>query len=183
MVAVTTLPAQAWSGLELIEPMSQGCRNEVWRATRDGELVAVRRRRRSGSSLDWELDLMAFLTHHDFVVPTLVLTDQGERSHDGVVVQRWIEGRLPDTEPEWSSVATELARLHSMTERYPQRPGCCVVTELRERPTSVDLDTVGPDDRALIADVFDDLVGVPTAVVHGDPVRSNIRIVRRPSTR
>ena len=41
------LPVDSWSGLALVEPVVEGNRNDVWRATRDGEWVAVRRSRRS----------------------------------------------------------------------------------------------------------------------------------------
>lgn len=51
----------AWGGLRLGRPIEEGNRNPVWRATLDGEPVAVRRSRRSEASLAWELDLIELL--------------------------------------------------------------------------------------------------------------------------
>ncbi len=38
-------------------------------------------------SLNWELNLLEFLTEHDFLVPTVVPTVDGRRHADSVVVQ------------------------------------------------------------------------------------------------
>lgn len=173
-----TLPVDAWSGLKLIEPVLDGNRNEVWRASRDGREFAVRRSRRSEASLQWELELMDFLDEHDFVVPTVVSTDSNDLHHEGIVVQRWIDGRTPTSDLDWSGVASELKRLHATTERHRQRPGCCTVLELAERWVSVDADlgALPARDRTLLIDVFARFDDVPKAVVHGDPGPSNLRI-------
>ena len=173
-----TLPVSAWSGVELIEPVDEGNRNEVWRGTLAGESVAVRRSRRSPASLEWELSLIGNLHAAGFVVPTVVTADDGSQSIDGVVVQRWIEGRPPSSDADWHAVAAELRRLHALTPQPRQRPDCCVVTELSAQRTSVDadLDAIASADRAVIESVFETFVGVPTSVIHGDPDPSNIRI-------
>ncbi|MEP4591379.1 MAG: phosphotransferase [Ilumatobacter sp.] len=172
------LPVDAWSGLALVEPVVEGNRNEVWRATRHGESCAVRRSRRSESSLRWELGLIEFLSRKGFVVPTVVSTDDNQLHHEGVVVQRWIEGRPPISETDWIAVAAELQRLHELTRVHRQRPGCCVVTDLHTRRVSVDadLDAMPLDARAFVESVFVKFSDVPTAVVHGDPSASNIRM-------
>lgn len=173
-----TLPVDAWSGLKLIEPVLDGNRNEVWRASRDGREFAVRRSRRSEASLQWELELMDFLDEHDFVVPAVVSTDSNDPHHEGIVVQRWIDGRTPTSDLDWSGVASELKRLHAITKRHRQRPGCCTVLELAERWVSVDADlgALPARDRTLLIDVLARFDDVPTAVVHGDPGPSNLRI-------
>ena len=66
------LLVDSWSGLALVEPVVEGNRNEVWRATRDGDSFAVRQSRRSESSLRWELELIEFLSQRGFVVPSVV---------------------------------------------------------------------------------------------------------------
>ena len=150
----------------------------MWRATRGGESFAVRRSRRSESSLRWELDLIEFLSRRGFVVPSVVSTDDNQLQHDGVVVQRWIDGRPPNSEQDWSAVAAELQRLHAITGDHVQRPACCAVTDLHTRRMSVDadLDAMPVDDCALVEAVFAEFRDVPTAVVHGDPGASNIRM-------
>lgn len=172
------LPVDSWSGLALVEPVVGGNRNDVWRAERDGQSFAVRRSRRSESSLEWELELIDFLLMNGFVVPSVLPTDDDQFHHDGVVVQRWIEGRPPDSETDWTAVAAELQRLHALTGDHPQRPGCCVVTDLPSRRVSVDadLDAMPTRERALVEAVFAEFADVPTAVVHGDPGTSNIRM-------
>lgn len=168
----------AWGGLELVERIEHGNRNEVWRATRNGDSFSVRRSRRSEASLRWELDLIDLLAHNGFLVPTVVATDDGRLHDGGVVVQRWIDGREPKTTEDWDAVANELQRLHILTADHGQRPGCCITTELRENRVSgdADLDAVPPGDRAVIEAVLTDFVDAPTAVVHGDPGPSNLRI-------
>ncbi len=172
------LPVDSWSGLALVEPVVEGNRNEVWRATRDGEWFAVRRSRRSEASLRWELELIEFLSSRGFVVPSVVPTDDSRLHDAGVVVQRWIDGRPPSSETDWTAVAAELQRLHSLTGDHPQRPGCCVVTDLHTGRVSVnaDLDAMPVEEGALVQAVFAEFADEPTAVVHGDPGASNIRM-------
>lgn len=172
------LVVDAWSGLTLVEPVVEGNRNEVWRATRHGEPFAVRRSRRSESSLRWELELIEYLSQRGFVVPSVVLTDDDQLHQDGVIVQTWIDGYPPNSENDWEAVAAELQRLHALTGDHVQRPGCCIVTDLRTHRVSVDadLDAMLVDDRALVEAVFAEFTDIPTAVVHGDPGAPNIRM-------
>lgn len=178
-VGGVTLPTHAWSELQLVERIAEGNRNEVWRGRLRGEPVSVRRSRRDGASLAWELDLIAMLGDAGFVVPTVLPTDDGARHDGGVVVQRWLSGRAPESDTDWSAVASELQRLHgTMAGAIGQRPGCCAVPELPERRRSVDadLDAVPDDERAVIEGVLAGFDDVPTAVIHGDTNPSNFRI-------
>ena len=150
------IDVSAWSGLQLIEPVEEGNRTEVWRARFRGADVAVRRSRRSASSLAWELDLLDDLDRAGFRVPTSIRCDDGRRFADGVVVQVWLEGRPPSSDDDWRAVAGELQRLHAGTSTYPQRPGCVSVRELGEARRSVDadLDAVPTAVAELVVDVF-----------------------------
>ena len=172
------LNTSAWTGLELLDPVAEGNRNQVWRGRLGDKLVAVRRSRRPPASLVWELDLLAHLEGLGFVVPPVVVADDGRRSVDGIVVQYWLDGHEPTTEADWRSVAAELRRLHSLTVDYPQRPGCSTVLELSSDGQSVDADLnrMPPDVAKRVVDVFREFIDVPSAVVHGDPAASNIRI-------
>lgn len=182
MVAEADVPAKfdvsAWPGLELVEPVGEGYRNTVWRGQLGDDVVAVRRSRRSAASLAWELDLNAYVAERGMRVPRVMSTSTGERHCEGVVVQTWLEGRAPVTELDWSLVAEALAELHGLTTTYPQRPGCCTVLDLHGERTSVDadLDALPVDIADRLIEVFRGVVDVPTAVVHGDPMDSNIRI-------
>ena len=105
-------------------------------------------------------------------------TSRVQPHQDGVVVQTWIDGHPPNSETDWEAVAAELQRLHALTGDHFQRPGCCIVTDLRAHRVSVDadLDAMPADDQALVEAVFAEFTDIPTAVVHGDPGASNIRM-------
>jgi len=169
-----------WPGLDLIESASGGTRNDVWRGRLGQVPVSVRRSQRTAASLAWELDLLAQLGHAGFRVPSVVPAGDGRRSVDGMVVQRWLEGHEPSSEADWHLVANELVRLHRETEGHDQRPGCVNVRELRSLRASVDanLDRIPTDVADEVLAVFESLVDVPLAVVHGDPGPTNIRIGR-----
>lgn len=169
---------EAWSGLELIERIEGGNRNEVWRGHIGEQRVAARRSRRNAESLAWELDLLQRLAATDFVVPDVVPTDTGATSHHGVVVQRWIDGRAPTTTADWTAVAQVLERLHHTLRDHPQRPGCAAVTELHRTATSVDADMAALPEAvaARTLDIFRAMSDAPHGVIHGDPGASNLRI-------
>lgn len=172
------LDVSAWSGLELESPVPGGNRNEVWRGRSPVGAVAVRHSRRSAASLAWELDLLVDLERADFLVASVVPTDDGERTADGVVVQRWIEGREPESRADWELVAAELRRLHSLFAGRVQRPGCCAAYELGRFSRSLDADVGALPDgiAAEILQVFELFRGGAVSVVHGDPGPSNLRI-------
>lgn len=179
MVAAVVLPTRAWTGLELVEQIAEGNRNEVWRGRLGERDVSIRRSRRDAASLGWELDLLASLAIEGFLVPTVAPTDDGAPHDDGIVVQRWLHGRPPSSDDDWRAVADELQRLHRVTTpTFGQRPGCCTVIELDGHPRSVDadLDALPPAERERVVGVLAEFDDVPTAVVHGDPMASNIRI-------
>jgi Ser/Thr protein kinase RdoA (MazF antagonist) len=168
----------AWTGVELHERLPGGSRNEVWRGTSPAGQVVVRRSRRTAESLAWELDLMAELDTAGFVVPVPIKTDNDRASSDGVIVQRWIEGRPPSSIDDWRLVADELQRVHRFTRGRAQRPGCIVTTELTRVSQSVDASmALVPDHVATqLLKVFSEFGDVETSVIHGDPGPANIRI-------
>lgn len=140
--------------------------------------MAVRQSRRSPESLAWELELLADLERAGFLVASTVPTEDGARSVGGVVVQRWIDGREPESVSDWELVASELRRLHTLFVGRAQRPGCCVAYELRRSSRSVDAD-VGALPAELAAEILEVFVGLQggfVSVVHGDPGPSNLRI-------
>ncbi len=169
----------AWQGLELLEPVEEGNRNEVWRASLRGQTVSVRQSRRGAASLRWELDLIDRLDQLGFAVPTVHPTDDDRPSHEGVVVQRWIDGHVPTTSAEWAAVGRELQRLHIELAEHPQRPDCLTVLELERTSVSVDADLGGlPDDVAhRVLQLFRSFADAPIGVIHGDPAPSNLRIL------
>lgn len=179
MVACVVLATGAWNGLELVEHIAEGNRNEVWRGRLGDSDVSVRQSRRDPASLRWELDLLGFVADAGLLVPAVVPTDAGASHADGVVVQRWLHGRPPSSDDDWQAVADELRRLHRVTSgTVDQRPGCCVVTELRTNIRSVDadLDALPPAEREFVISILAEFADIPTAVVHGDPMTSNIRL-------
>ncbi len=181
---LTAADVAPWPGVELVEPVEGGHRNEVWRGSLEGEdgaseTVAVRISRRSAASLQWELELIGYLSGHNFIVPATVPTAEGHAASDGVVVQRWLEGSAPESDDDWQLVAAELQRLHRVTALYGQRPGCCVVHQLPLARQSVDadLDRMPPEVVDVLTPIFRSFRIAETAVVHGDPWAPNIRIM------
>lgn len=172
------LDVSAWPGLTLGPLVPGGHRNKVWTGRSPSGRVAVRQSRRSPESLAWELDLLDDLERAGFLVASPVPTDDGARSVGGVVVQRWIDGREPETLSDWELVASELRRLHSLFADRAQRPGCCIAYELGRFSRSVDVDVEAlPDDVAEeLLEVFAGMQGGLVSVVHGDPGPSNLRI-------
>lgn len=173
-----TLDVSAWSSIEVHEQITEGNRNEVWRGLLGSSSVSIRRSRRDSASLDWELDLIKHLAASGFRVPTIIESTDGCRHVDGVVVQRWLEGRLPRSDRDWRLVASELQRLHRATAEYPQRPSCCPVAQLTRSGSSVDAHMNElPDDVASdVLAVFASVATLPVSAIHGDPMAGNIRI-------
>jgi Ser/Thr protein kinase RdoA (MazF antagonist) len=163
----------AWGSPEPLSRLGGGHRNEVFRVA--GDLVA-RRSRRSAASLDWELDLLAVLADHGFVVAEVVPAQDGRRHVDGVVVQRWLPGRAP-VASDWPLVTAELRRLHTLLAGWPQRPGFCSTRDLlsASRGGDVDLTAMPADVVAACRTAWSALTGSDT-VVHGDPCAPNLRI-------
>lgn len=167
-----------WSGLDVGGPLSEGSRTQVWAGSLADQRVAVRRSRRPAASLAWELDLMGDLDAEGFLVPTVIAAEDGRREVDGIVVQRWLEGRPPTTPADWVAVAGELRRLHEVMAGRSQRPDCASVVELRSARRSVDadLDAMPGDVVDRVLAVFESMLDVPRSVIHGDPGAANIRI-------
>lgn len=125
------LPAlDAWSGLELVEPLTGGVRNPAWLAHRGDQRLVVRRSGRPADSLDWELDLLAFLDGHGIGVPRLVPADDGRRQVDGLMVQRFVDGDPPVGIADWQRVVETIIAVHELTAGWPQRPGFASAAEL-----------------------------------------------------
>ncbi|MGH3878623.1 MAG: aminoglycoside phosphotransferase, partial [Actinophytocola sp.] len=108
----------AWGSAAVVGRLGGGNRNEVLELRVGGERLVARSTRRSAASLDWELDLLEFLTESGFRVPAVVPALDSRRHVDGVVVQRWLPGREP-TGFDWPAVAAELRRLHALTAGWP----------------------------------------------------------------
>lgn len=109
-------------------------------------------------------------------MPEVVVADDGRWSVEGLVVQRKLIGREPTTRADWTVVGATLRQIHGLTTKYPQRPGCCIVTQLGERRVSgdADLDAVPPDVADVCIGVLGAATSAPVSVVHGDPGPTNI---------
>lgn len=170
---------RAWGDVSVGRPLSGGFRNEVLEIRLGGRRLVARRSRRVGASLEWELDLLAFLGGHGFVVPQVVNSVDGRRHVGGVVVQQWLEGEPPQ-EQDWSPVAAELGRLHELTRGWPQRPGFCASSDLlhRDRGGDVDLSAMPASAVHACRRAWRGIADVPRGVVHGDPGAGNIRMTK-----
>jgi len=165
----------AWSGVAVVGRLG-GHRNEVLELRRGGERLVARVTRRDPASLDWELDLLEFLSANDFTVPSAVPTDNGRRHAGGVVVQHWLPGREP-TSYDWPAVAALVRRLHALTVGWPQRPGFRSTRDLltTDQGGDVDLTAMPPSAVATCRTAWQALRG-PDTVVHGDLCAANVRV-------
>jgi hypothetical protein len=140
----------AWGAVSVEGRLGGGHRNEVRLVRRAGVQLVARRSRRSAAALDWELDLLAFLAGHGFLVPEVVPALDGRRHVGGVVVQRWLPGREPSGS-DWPAVAAELRRLHAVTVGWPQRPGFRSTSDLLVADRGGDVDLRAMPDAAVVA--------------------------------
>jgi len=163
-------------GATVVGRLGGGHRTEVYELRRHGERLVARATRRGPESLDWELDLMEFLSANGFTVPVTVPADDGRRHVDGVVVQTWLPGGEPGAY-DWPAVGKELTRLHALTAGWPQRPGFASTRDLltAESGGDVDLTAMPPDAVPACRAAWAALAG-PHAVVHGDPCAANVRV-------
>jgi len=113
----------AWRGVELLTALPGGARNQVMLARRADRRLVVRRSTRSSASLDWELDLLAYLAGHGVGIPRVVPADDGRRHVHGVLVQEFVDGHPPRTDADWQLVVETLTVVHRLTAGWPQRPG------------------------------------------------------------
>ena len=107
--SLTAGDLMAWSADVVVGPVLGGGTGAALHAAIVGdEAVVVRRSRCPADALDWELDLLDHLDAEGFLVPAALPTGDGRRHADGIVVARWIDGRLPSGEDDWHAVAGEL---------------------------------------------------------------------------
>jgi Ser/Thr protein kinase RdoA (MazF antagonist) len=159
--------------------LGAGIRGAVYRVRLSGEPAVARRSTRSPASLEWELDLLEFLSANQFVVPSVVRTAAGARHAGGVIVTRWIDGRPPADDHEWRAVADELGRLHRLTVGWPPRPGFRSARDLLTewRGGDVDLSRMPGEVVRLVRSAWEELPDGPYPVIHGDPGPSNVKLV------
>lgn len=168
----------AWSGLELVRPLSGGARSHVVLARRGSAEYVVRNSRRSSGAIDWELDLQQHLAGNGVRVPELVPADDGRRHVDGVMVHRRLPGRPPRDVKDWIAVSSALRVLHEKTIEWPQRPGFASSRDLQtdERGGDVDLSGMPADAVALIRRAWRAVDHGPANAIHGDLGVGNVLI-------
>lgn len=169
---------RAWPGVELGSRLTRGVRNSVYRARRGDEPLVVRVSGRTAASLDWELDLLATLDDQQLTVPQALITSDGRRHNDGVLVQRFILGRPPCTRLDWELVVAALTVLHDSTVGWLQRPGFASAAQLLTRGSGgdVDLAVMPPTAVELVRASWRPVLQGPECVVHGDMGAGNVLI-------
>lgn len=172
----------AWSGLEVVAPLSGGARNPVMLARRGEERLVVRRSGRSPAALDWELDLLEYLADYladqGVSVPSLVPADDGRRYVDGVLVNRYVDGHPPRDDADWRRVVEVLTAIHELTVGWPQRPGFASARQLlvTERGGDVRLDAMPADGVRAVRAAWRPVLTGAECVNHGDVGAGNILV-------
>jgi Ser/Thr protein kinase RdoA (MazF antagonist) len=170
---------EPWGGdLRVETRVGSGIRSETFLVSYGGERCSVRVSRQSPAALDWEMDLLEFLSEHGIRVHLPVRTQDGCRHVNGVVMFTWIEGRPPEAHRDWLAVTRVLEEVHELTTEWSQRPGFSSTTELMDtdRGGNVDLTAIPTEVAELCRTAWRVLEGWPTSVVHGDPGTDNILI-------
>jgi Ser/Thr protein kinase RdoA (MazF antagonist) len=168
----------AWSGLEVVAPLSGGARNQVLLARRGRERLVVRRSGRSPAALDWELDLLEHLTGRGISVPTLVPADDGRRYVDGLLVNRYVDGHPPRDDADWRRVVDVLVAVHEVTAGWPQRPGFASARQLlvTDRGGDVRLDAMPAEGVRAVRSAWRRVLTGTECVNHGDVGGGNILV-------
>lgn len=161
-----------------IERLAGGVANDVWSVRVQGKLAVGRLGSRSDADLAWEAGLLQHLDREGLAVPVPIPTTGGQLFADGLMVMRYVEGGLPETEDDWRRVAGTLRELHRLTRNWPQRPGWRSSTDLlqAESGTRINLAAMPLEAVARCRAAWARLLGRQTCVVHGDPNPRNIRM-------
>lgn len=172
---------RAWSGLELVRPLTGGARNRSFLARRGELYYVVRTSRRLEDSLAWELDLLDALDEGGFAVPRAIATDDGRRHDEGVLLQPFCHGDPPRDQRDWQRVVTELRAIHACTADWAQRPGFASARQLLHQPAGGDvrLDWMPEDAVTVIRTSWQVVTGGRENVIHGDPGPGNIAITEQ----
>ncbi|WP_419421408.1 phosphotransferase (plasmid) [Legionella sp. D16C41] len=161
-----------------IKPLSGGVANDVWSVRIHGHLAVARLGTRSDADLMWETELLQHLNNNGMTVPVPIPTTNGKFFANGMVVMTYLEGKAPETEYDWQSVANTINQLHRLTQGWPQRPGWRSSTDLlyTETGTRINLNLMPSEGVMRCRAAWARLVGRQTCVVHGDPNPRNILI-------
>jgi aminoglycoside phosphotransferase (APT) family kinase protein len=175
---MTARIAHWWSGIELVAPLPGGARNQVMLARRRGQRLVVRWSARSVPALEWELDLLEHLAGHGIGVPRVVITDDGRRHVDGVLVHEYLDGTHPRDSRDWRRVIEVLTSVHELTVGWPQRPGFASTLHLlvADRGGDVRLDLMPPDVVQAVRAAWRPALTGPECVNHGDVGAGNVLI-------
>jgi len=163
---------------ERVERMSGGVANDVWRVRIGGKTYVARLGKRSDADLEWETNLLKYLSLHRLVVPVPLPTLDGRLFCNGLVVMEHLEGHAPKTKNDWELVASTLARLHELTRKWPQRPGWRSSSDLMQcvKGTKIDLTKMPAEGVRRCRAAWSHLQERETCVVHGDTNPGNILI-------
>lgn len=135
---------KAWGPEAGAGPPRPGPHDHEVRSVRVNGLDCIGRQETSSCprvSLDWELDLLEFLSGLGVPVPRLVQTASGGRHHNGLVVTLKVPGHHPSSVRDWQLVRRQLETIHALTRGYSERPGspdqvirtCVTVGRVRRR--------------------------------------------------
>ncbi len=175
---MTRADLAAWSGVELVNALSGGHRNQVFLGRRGGSRVVVRRSNRPAASLEWEIDLLTHLREHGLHVPEVIAADDGRRHVNGLQVHRFIEGEAPRDARDWRGVVRLLESMHELTIGWSPRPGFASARQLMtaDRGGDVRLDAMPADAVRAVRRAWLPVLSGAECAIHGDLGAGNILV-------
>jgi hypothetical protein len=169
----------AWGLPEfLFEPLSGGARNIVLRGTGPiGEGYVFKSTQRSEGQLAWLSHLRAPLQAAGLMACLPRQTLSGAMADDGWIAEDYVPGRAV-SEADLPRLRAQVAKLHSLSQSLPQRPGFSSARNLigAGRGGDIDLSEMPSDLVAACRAAWDALPPGPLCAVHADLNPSNLAV-------
>jgi hypothetical protein len=167
----------AWSGLELLEPLARGARNQVFLAARGGRRLVVRRSGRPAASLAWSSTCWSTCARAASRFPRWCRPRRppaGRRPAGAAVPAE----PAPRDRGDWRRVVEVLRAVHRLTAGWPQRPGFASARELlaHDRGGDVRLDAMPADAVAAVHAAWWPILDGPECAVHADVGGGNVLV-------
>lgn len=166
---------KAWGDFEVIKRLEGGYRNTVILVKKGNINYVAKTTRRSEAALEWLECVYNFAVQAGFGVPEFIRTPDGALKHEGVSLERFMEGELI-TNSDLPALKEALTNFHLLTKEWPQRPSFASSQDLLTRSVGGDVDLSKMPQELVFAcrEAWQNLKNEEMSVIHGDLNASNI---------